>query len=471
MRGTILIYQPPEQCADAVRDAFRQVVGELWRVELVTSADELTSPEHHSAGEHLLAVVPSQTGNPDLTSAALVRSIRQTDPDVPVVVTAEVGNVDAAAEAVRDGATDFLVLGENLSERVATLLGKLRRIWEVIDRNRLLDEQNARLRGEIQTRFHIVGDSPPMQRLMDQVRRVAPVPRPVLIIGERGTGKEQIARAIHYAAGGRDGALITINCAAVGDALLESELFGHDQGAFTGADTSRRGKFELADGGTLFLDEIGHMSLPFQQKILRVVEYGTFMRVGGSEDRATTARIIAATNCDLDERIERREFLPDLYDRLSFETLRVPPLRQRREDIEALALHFLDEFAKQATAFAGKRLSGAAIAGLCAYSFPGNVRELKNIIERAAFRDTTEEITPEDLGLRESSTAPPTEGTYYEQLDEVARRLLSEAMRESANNQAQAARSLGLSYHQFRYYYGKLLRAGGPPERGNGEPA
>jgi DNA-binding NtrC family response regulator len=230
-------------------------------------------------------------------------------------------------------------------------------------------------------------------------------------------------------------------------------LFGHEKGAFTGADALRRGKFEQADGGTLFLDEIGHMSTSFQQKILRVVEYGVFNRVGGMTELKTNARVIAATNCDLKQMIDAGEFLPDLYDRLAFAVLEVAPLRKRKGDVPLLARHLLNQFARETPAFQGKVLARSALAALGRYSFPGNVRELKNIIERAAYVDTTDEITPADLGLLGDDELTRRVGSFEERLSAFRRRLLIDALKQSGGNQAAAARELGLSYHQFRYYY------------------
>jgi len=309
--------------------------------------------------------------------------------------------------------------------------------------------------GDHEARTRILGGSPQMLRLIAQIERVARIPRPLLIVGERGTGKELVARAIHYASGRPEGCMVTINCAAVGDTLLESELFGHERGAFTGADRARRGLFEQADGGTLFLDEIGNMPLPFQQKILRVVEYGTFRAVGADRDRKTSARIIAATNVDLRAKIEKGGFLGDLYDRLAFDVLEVPALRERPGDIELLARRFLDQFAEEIPAFRGKRLAGAALELLRSYPFPGNVRELKNLIERAAYRDTTNEITPEDIGLLPGGEPLASGGSYMEQIERLSRHLLERALEESGGNRAEAARRLGLSYDQFRHYQRK----------------
>jgi DNA-binding NtrC family response regulator len=250
---------------------------------------------------------------------------------------------------------------------------------------------------------------------------------------------------------------IAVNCAAFPDTLLENELFGHERGAFTGADRVARGRFEQADGGTLFLDEIGFMSLAFQQKILRTVEYGSFCRVGSTEEIKTSARVIAATNVDLDERMRRGEFLRDLYDRLSFEIINVPALRERVGDIELLAQEFLRRFMREIPAFRGKRLSRRALAALRRHPFPGNVRELKNVIERAAYKDTTNEITPEDLDL---ATARPHlgNGSFAEQVEALKSSLILSALEEASGSQAEAARMLGMSYHQFRHYYRKFRR-------------
>ncbi len=456
MLQTILVLDPTRGSLRDLEAAFRAELTGGCSVETVSSGKELTL-RLRGNGSQQLVVVHEQLGDGTFAGSQLIARIRKAQKDVPIVVVAEQGNVDSAGRAIQAGATDFLVLGDRLQQRIATLLGKLQGFYEVIDRNRLLDEQNARLRDELQSRIQIVGQSPQIKRLIDVIRRVAQVPRPVLIVGERGTGKELVARAIHAAGKSASKPMIVVNCAAFGDALLESELFGHEKGAFTGADTRRIGKFELADGGTLFLDEIGHMSLAFQQKILRVVEYGTFTRVGGTSEIRTTARMIAATNCDLETRIREGRFLADLRDRLAFETIEVQPLRRRRSDVEILARHFLEQFAQEIPGFAGKSLSRSTIAALRRYDFPGNVRELKNIIERAAYRDTGSEIMPDDLGIVAAAGGHPDRGTFEQRIDTFRRKLISDAMTEAKSNQAEAARILGLSYHQFRYFFKKYV--------------
>jgi len=449
MLSSIVIFSPPPVDSNDLQRACESEVAKGGSVLVVTSADELLQSIADELRDHV-ALIPLRWGAEN--GLDLIARVRAANADAAVVIVADKGDVDVAAQAIEAGANDFLVRGPKLRERVRTLLGKLHALLHAVDQKRQLDEYQTQLAEALQARRPIVGESATMRDLLSRIERVARVPRPVLVLGERGTGKELVARAIHFSGGPKSRPLVTINCAAFNDALLESELFGHERGAFTGADSARRGKFELADGGTLFLDEIGHMSLPFQQKILRVVEYGVLQRVGGSVELRTTARIVAATNCDLRERIRRGEFLADLYDRLSFEVLEVPPLRTRGTDIELLAQFFLDSFRREAESIPAQRISVAAMTALRGYSFPGNVRELKTIIERAAYREVGEEIAVADLGLSNEPSVPQFTGTFDERVDAYSRQLLSDALHQAAGNQAQAARLIGLSYHQWRYF-------------------
>jgi len=448
------------ELADLAR-TFRDAAGGRGKIGLVEDARRL-SEIVADRGDVDLVVVDFSIGDGERSGEEVIADLHALDPDLPIVAVAERGDVETAARAVEAGACDFLVRGTRLEERVATLLGKVRRLRDLLDRNRLLDERYERLKESFCDRFRFVGDSAEFRGLIEMIQRVAGIPRPILVEGERGTGKELVARAVHSSAGSEQRPMVTVNCAAFTDTLLESELFGHERGAFTGAERTVPGKFELARGGTLFLDEISHMSLSFQQKILRVAEYGTFTRVGGGEEIHSDARIISATNANLPDLIREGRFLPDLYDRLAFEVIRVPPLRERPDDIEALALHFLERFAAEIPAFRGKRLSPRAVAALRRYNFPGNVRELKNLIERAAYRDTTNEITPEDIDLPENGSRFPARGTFTERVDAYKERLILDALRDAKGNQAEAARRLGLTYHKFRYHYRKL-KGSGPP--------
>jgi DNA-binding NtrC family response regulator len=454
MPTEILILEAPGDVLRGLVECFHSAAGKDATVRTVKSAAELQAGLDSCPGA-CLAVVDCLLGDGQRDGIAIIEELRERDPEMPLIAVAERGDVTLASRAVNQGATDFLVRGADLAERVTTLLGKMRKLLRLMDRNRRLSDENRRLAEEARTRYQLVGCSHETAEIIKRIERVARIPRPVLITGERGTGKEVVARAIHAAGEEPGSPIITVNCAAFNDALLESELFGHEKGSFTGADERTSGKFEQAAGGTLFLDEIGNMSLPFQQKILRVVEYGIFTRVGGSEEIHTDARIIAATNVDLEAKMRAGEFLRDLYDRLSFEVISIPPLRERSEDIEVLARHFLEEFMKEIPALGGKQLAESALDALRKYGFPGNVRELKNIIERSAYRDVTNEITPEDIGLLPRRRAE-IEGENFEQkVESYRRQLIDEALATAKDNGAAAARALGLSYHQFRYYLKK----------------
>jgi psp operon transcriptional activator len=318
-----------------------------------------------------------------------------------------------------------------------------------------------------------IGKSESFLAFQERISAVAPVERPVLIVGERGTGKELAARRLHFLSRRWQEPLITLNCAALTPSLLGSELFGHEPGSFTGATGRRVGRFEAADGGTLLLDEIGNMPLEVQEKILRVIEYGSFERVGGSRAVRVDVRIVAATHADLCAMAESGSFMKDLLDRLSFEVIRVPPLRERGEDIQVLATHFATRMAVELGRELPPRLGEKAVVELLGAPWPGNVRELKNAIERAVYRcegDCIEHIELDPFaGLsasepaagspRSSATAtaasngqaPPS--TLPEAIHEVKKRYLLDALRRARFHQRRAAELLGLTYHQFRALY------------------
>ena len=398
MPGNILLLDPPAGELSELAETFRTAAGDGSRVHVVHGVAELLRRLSSGLPPDMV-VVDYLLGDGEKAGSEILATIRSTREEVPIVAVAEKGDVRLAAEAVRAGASDFLVRGGQLEERVSTLLAKVRKLLELADRNRLLKEQNRLLLEAEGRRYWIVGESPQILQVVEKIRKVARIPRPVLIVGERGTGKELVARAIHDASANSRGPFVVVNCAAFPDALLESELFGHEKGSFTGAEGLVHGKFEQADGGTLFLDEISHMSLPFQQKILRAVEYGTFNRIGGMAEVRTSARLIAATNTDLCEWIRDGKFLPDLYDRLAFEEIRVPPLRERKGDVEILARWFLEQFVREIPSMGRKHLSQQVLEALRINPFPGNVRELKNLIERAAYHGAGSEITATDVGL------------------------------------------------------------------------
>ena len=460
MATNILVLDTPSEDLLGLCRTLRRASPKGARVRALRSTDALLA-RLDAGSAYDLVVVDWHLGDGTTTGAELLRRIRAHDAVVPVVAVAEHGDVELANRAIGAGATDFLVRGERLHKRVSTLLGKVRGLLELLDNNRVLREQNMLLREEARARYRIIGESPEISGVIRVIERVAVIPRPVLIVGERGTGKELVARAIHEASGAAPRPFVAVNCAAFTDALLESELFGHEKGSFTGADATAHGRFEQAGDGTLFLDEIGNMSLAFQRKILRAVEYGVITRVGGRSEVRIGARILSATNADLEEKMRRGEFLRDLYDRLAFEVIEVPALRERRGDVEVLSRHFLREFMREIPALDGKRLAPTALEVLRAHRFPGNVRELKNIIERAAYRDTTQEITPEDLGFvpAGASHSLPAKGGFDERVEAFKRSTVLEALDRARGNQSRAARDLGLSYHRFRYLQAKYAQA------------
>jgi psp operon transcriptional activator len=320
-----------------------------------------------------------------------------------------------------------------------------------------------------------LGQSEIFLEFQERLSRVAPIQRPVLLIGERGTGKELAASRLHYLSKRWQGPLVALNCSALTPSLIGSELFGYEKGAFTGAEKRRMGRFEAADGGTLFLDEIGAIPMEVQEKILRVVEYGTYERVGSSESLEADVRIIAATNADLPDMAARGQFKPDLLDRLSFEVLFLPPLREREEDILLLANHFAARMAYELGWEDIPQFSPEAVAALESYHWPGNVRELKNVAERAVYRSGSPVMaeivfdpfhSPYAGRLLPEPNIPASEKAAHS-LDDLMQKPFKEAVKEleilllrkyleaAKYNQRKAARLSGLTYHQFRGAYRK----------------
>ncbi len=354
--------------------------------------------------------------------------------EVPVVMISGHANVETAVKAVRLGAYDFLEKPLSLERVVLTA-------QKAIERRDLL-AQVAAFRGRSESEGDLLGESPSMARLKEEIARVAPTDARVLITGENGTGKELVARAIHRLSGRADSPLVEVNCAAIPEELIESELFGHVRGSFTGAAEDRRGKFEEADGATLFLDEVGDMSAKTQAKVLRALQEGRFTRVGGVKAISSDARVLSATNKNLAEEIRRGTFREDLYFRLAVVPVEVPPLRDRVEDIPVLAKHFVNE----ASARFGrkpKRLSEAALQAFQSYRWPGNVRELKNLAERLMILSPSEEIGPEDLHFRPSAPEThPADAPLREAREDFERRYILAALRRHRGNVTRTAESL-----------------------------
>lgn len=320
-----------------------------------------------------------------------------------------------------------------------------------------------------------LGESGAFLDFRERLSRVAPIDRPVLIIGERGTGKELAASRLHFLSKRWQGPLVALNCAALTPSLIEAELFGYEKGAFTGALERRMGRFESAHDGTLFLDEIGSIPMEVQEKILRVVEYGSFERVGSSDRVEVDVRIVAATNADLGVMATEGRFKQDLLDRLSFEVLFLPPLRQRKEDIMLLAHHFAAKMAIEMGRPEVPAFSKEAVAALESYGWPGNVRELKNVVERAVYRSDSSLVRNIVFNpFKPLQSAPAKEDvetkalpgdiqsrSLKEALEELEVRLLKEALEEARFNQRKAANILGLRYHQFRGMLRKYKKRGG----------
>lgn len=347
------------------------------------------------------------------------------------------------------------------------------------------EKKSDRFKAE-RSQVEALGQSEAFLEFQERLSRVAKVDRPVLILGERGSGKELAARRLHNLSPRWEGPLVALNCAALSPTLIEAELFGHEEGAFTGASRKRLGRFEQADGGTLFLDEIGNIPIETQEKILRTVEYGTFERVGASQPIEVNVRIVGATNSDLLVLSERGRFKRELLDRLSFEALYLPPLRRRQEDIPILANHFAHHMAYELGRDAVPEFSEAAMLRLLHYDWPGNIRELKNVVERAVYQtegdlidgivfDPFESPYRTDLLAAEthpdSPTPPPPqlEGSILdkpltEAVKELEVLLLNRALSKSRHNQKRAANLLGMTYHQFRWLYQKHKGALGDVE-------
>lgn len=299
-----------------------------------------------------------------------------------------------------------------------------------------------------------------MQHLLRQMEKVSRLPRPVIVRGERGTGKEMVARHLHDLSPRAGRPFVVLNCAAFNDELLGSEIYGHEKGAFTGADRKYSGKLEQADGGTLFLDEVGNMSPAFQERILRVVEYQQFQRLKGSETIKVDVRVVSATNADMEALIKEGSFRADLYDRLAFATLELPPLRKRREEIPQLVEYFVASLKEEIPNLEAARFGPTAMKRLQEYHWPGNIRELRNVVERCCCYSLDQVIAVEDLPAEIAGSRMPAESGYEEQVSEFKRQLLVRALEESGGNQKEAAQRLRLSYDQFRHQVRANLRGG-----------
>jgi len=384
----------------------------------------------------------------NMSGIEALKQIKVYNPTIPVIIMTAYSSVGSAVEALKSGAYDYLIKPLDFEVLKLTI--------ERASEHAGLKEENRALKEHLRTDYdiaNIIGRSQPMKKLLDMMSMVAPSEATVLITGESGTGKELIARSLHFNSPRREKPLVIVNCAAITDTLLESELFGHEKGSFTGADKRREGRFMHADHGTIFLDEIGETSSTMQAKLLRVLQEKEIQRVGGEETLKVDVRIIAATNRDLESDIAKGRFREDLFYRLNVMPLDVPPLRERQEDIALLAQHFLEKFADK-NRKAVKSFVPLAMDMLVNYNWPGNVRELENAIERAVILLTGEHITEKQLPLNitekypdletQSTVATPVmDGTHS--LGDIEKEAILTTLKASNGNKAEAARRLGVT--------------------------
>jgi DNA-binding NtrC family response regulator len=391
---------------------------------------------------------------PRMDGMTALKRMREIDEKMPIIVLTAARTIKTAVEAIKAGADDYLTKPFDLEE-LKWLLAKTLS-------NHDLEKEVQALRTEVSKRYgyeNIVGNSKLIQEVFEKVKHVADTKTTVLLLGESGTGKELVAKALHYNSSRRHQPFMAINCAAIPDTLLETELFGHERGAFTDAQTRRIGRFEQAHRGTLFLDEVAELSLPCQAKILRALEERKFMRVGGSDVIEADVRVIAATNKNLEEEIRKGRFREDLYYRINVVPIFLPSLRQRKEDIPLLVKHFLDK-KSAAEGLLPASITAEAMEVLCRYEWPGNVREMENLIEQILTLSSSHRIDVEDIPLsirRRHSTTVLNESISFSEMTlgqavaQLERQMISHALEKSRRVQTRAAKLLGISRRQLKY--------------------
>jgi two-component system nitrogen regulation response regulator NtrX len=454
LRPTILIVDDEPGVRTSLSGVLRD---EGYAVEAVSSGEACL--ERVTRGPVDLIVL--DVWLPGMDGLATLARLRERQVDVQVVLISGHGNIESAVRAIKMGAFDFVEKPLSLDKTVLVVRNALNQ--------RRLEAENRALRARVDRQQSMVGESYAMRQLREQVAMAAPTNGRVLIYGENGTGKELVARTIHQLSRRRTAAFVEVNCAAIPEELIESELFGHVRGAFTGAVADRRGKFETADGGTLFLDEIGDMSLKTQAKVLRALQEQTMEAVGSTARIKVDVRVLAATNKDLQAEIRAGQFREDLYFRLNVIPIFVPPLRDRQEDIPLLADHFMAEFAREY----GRRLKSldaGARGVLLRYPWPGNVRELRNVIERLMIMVPGETITSGDLSFLDPAAllrTPPADSpagrqTLHEARDQFERDVILRTLAEQQGNMSRTAEVLGVERSNL---YRKMKAFGIAPSR------
>jgi len=460
VKPTILIVDDEPGVRSALGGVLRD---EGYTVEAVASGEECL--ERVTRGG--IDLIMLDVWLPGMDGLATFARLRERQVDAQVVIISGHGNIESAVRAIKMGAFDFVEKPLSLDKTVLVVANALRQ--------RRLEAENRALRARVDRQFTMVGESAAIRQLREQVAMAAPTNGRVLIYGENGTGKELVARGIHTQSRRRSGQFVEVNCAAIPEELIESELFGHVRGAFTGAVADRRGKFEVADGGTIFLDEIGDMSLKTQAKVLRVLQEQTMEPVGGTNRIRVDARVVAATNKDLQAEIKSGQFREDLFFRLNVIPIFVPPLRERQEDIPLLADHFMAEFAQEYGRRL-KRLDAGAIRTLQRYAWPGNVRELRNVIERLMIMVPGDAITTSDLSFLDVPLVAPVAGaaagspermTLHEARDQFERDLILKTLAQQQGNMSRTAEVLGVERSNL---YRKMKAFGIAPASRAGVP-
>jgi DNA-binding NtrC family response regulator len=435
----------------------------LFEINLGPKYEVMTAGDGEQALEVVksrdVALLVTDLKMPGMNGMTLLHEAHRIYPDLPVVIMTAYGTVEGAVQAMKEGAVDYILKPIKMEE-MEILIEKTLSV-------RRLQDENRSLRQELQSVYgstSIVGNHPAIQKVIQLISQVAGTKATVLVQGESGTGKEIVARAIHYQSDRASKSFVVINCAAIPSNLLESELFGHEKGAFTGAIKTKKGRLELADQGTLFLDEIGEMPKELQVKILRVLEEQKFQRVGGIEDVEVDNRIIAATNKDLKQAVEAGAFRDDLFYRLNVITISIPPLRERKEDIPLLVDYFLEKHRKVFKSRAAG-VSDEALKLLVEYSWPGNVRELENTLVRAMILCGSEMIQPGDLpeelgreGMKEEWKLPADreelkqmkKEAQQKAKGEIEKRFILEALRQGGGNVMRSAEMVGMDRRQFQ---------------------
>ncbi len=421
-----------------------------------TAADAIISFE-----ENLFDLIISDIKMPSMSGIELLKKMKSINPDIPVIMITAYASVDTAVEAMKQGAYDYISKPFKVEE--------LKHIVNNALEKRRLEQENMLLREELKSHFgfgEIIGTSKKMKEIYALILKVAKTNTNILITGESGTGKELVARAIHRESTRKDGAFVPVNCGAIPENLLETELFGHEKGAFTGAIKEKKGLFEVADGGTLFLDEVTELAPNLQVKLLRAIQERRFRRVGGTDDIDVDVRLISATNRDIDKEVQEGRFRQDLYFRINVIPIHLPPLRERREEIPLLSNYFIVKYS-QVMGKDIKGISPEALEILRGYSYPGNVRELENIIERAVALESTDTIRPDSLpaNLIDGSAVVIQPGShaiekedginFQEVIAETEKRLLMEALDRAGGVKKRAAELLNISFRSFRYLLDK----------------